>query len=64
MIGRGAAGRRILHSRVFEGETIYFMEQVSKKISAVAKVIQVLDFVKLTDEQILETLDAYQKALA
>lgn len=27
MIIRGAAGRKIPHSRVFEGETLYFMEK-------------------------------------
>lgn len=27
MVIRGAAGRKIPHSRVFEGETLYFMEK-------------------------------------
>lgn len=27
MVVRGAAGRKITHSRVFEGERIYFMEK-------------------------------------
>ena len=27
MVVRGAAGRKIPHSRVFEGETLYFMEK-------------------------------------
>ena len=30
MVVRGAAGRKIPHSRVFEGETLYFMEKGSK----------------------------------
>ena len=32
MVVRGAAGRKILHGRVLAGETLYFMEQGSKKI--------------------------------
>lgn len=31
MVVRGAAGRKIPHSRVFENEEIYFMEKGSKK---------------------------------
>ena len=31
MIIRGAAGRKIPHSRVFKGETLYFMEKGTKK---------------------------------
>ena len=38
MIIRGAAGRKIPHSRVFENEELYFMEKGSAKISAKAKV--------------------------
>ena len=38
MVVRGAAGRKIPHSRVFEGETLYFMEKGTAKISACASV--------------------------
>jgi len=34
MVVRGAAGRKIPHSRVFEGETVYFMEKGTSLISA------------------------------
>lgn len=34
MVVRGAAGRKIPHSRVNEGETLYFMQKGSKRISA------------------------------
>ena len=36
MVVRGAAGRKIPHSRVFHGETLYFMEKGSALISATA----------------------------
>lgn len=36
MVVRGAAGRKIPHSRVFEGEHLYFMEKGSAKITATA----------------------------
>ena len=38
MVVRGAAGRKIPHSRVFEGEKLYFMKKGSKAISARAVV--------------------------
>lgn len=38
MIVRGAAGRKIPHSRVFAGETLYFIEKGSTAISAMAEV--------------------------
>ena len=56
MIIGGAAGRKILHSRVFENETLYFMEKGSKKISAAATVKNVQNFVKLTDSEIKDIL--------
>lgn len=56
MVIRGAAGRKIPHSRVFEEETLYFMEKGSKKITAKAIVSKVENFVKLIDEQIDEVL--------
>lgn len=57
MVIRGAAGRKIPHSRVFKDEILYFMEKGTKKITAKAKVIDVLNFVKLSDEEITKTIE-------
>lgn len=57
MVIRGAAGRKIPHSRVFAGEELYFMEKGSKKITAKAKVKDVQNFVKLTDDEITKTIE-------
>ena len=38
MVVRGAAGRKIPHSRVFVGETLYFMEKGTKQITTKATV--------------------------
>ena len=57
MIIRGAAGRKIPHSRVFAGETLFFMEKGSKKITAKAIVTKVENFVKLNDEEITKTIE-------
>ena len=54
MVIRAAAGRKIPHSRVFEGEKLYFMKKGTAKISATAEVKSVQNFVKLTEEQINE----------
>ena len=56
MIVRGAAGRKIPHSRVFEGERLYFIEKGSAKITATATVKEVQNFVKLSDDEITKTL--------
>lgn len=63
MVIRGAAGRKIPHSRVFENDMLYFMEKGSAKISAKAKVTHVENFVKLSDDEILRTLEANQDKL-
>lgn len=63
MIIRGAAARKIPHSRVFEGETLYFMKKGSKKITAMATVESVQNFVKLSDEDITKTLEANESSL-
>lgn len=57
MIVRGAAGRKIPHSRVFENETLYFMEKGSAKITAAATVLAVQNYVKLSDEEITDILE-------
>lgn len=58
MVVCGAAGRKTLHSRVFEGETLYFMETGSMQISAKAKVKKADNLVKLTDDDITRILEA------
>lgn len=63
MIVRGAAGRKIPHSRVFAGETLYFMEKGTAKITAKAVVKNVDNFVKLTDEEIFKVLEENQSKL-
>ncbi len=60
MIVRGAAGRKIPHSRVFEGEKLYFMEKGTAKITASAKVMNVQNFVKLTEEETSRILEENQ----
>lgn len=63
MIVRGAAGRKIPHSRVFEGETLYFMEKGSGQITVKAKVKMADNYVKLTDEEITKNLEDNQDKL-
>ncbi len=63
MIVRGAAGRKIPHSRVFEGETLYFIKKGSKKILAKAVVKSVQNFTKLSPEEIDSVFEKNQKEL-
>ncbi len=63
MVIRGAAGRKIPHSRVFEGERVYFMEKGSALITATATVKAVQNFVKLTDDEIIKILEENQSKL-
>lgn len=63
MIIRGAAGRKIPHSRVFSNEELYFMEKGSACIAVKAKVKQVQNYVKLTDEEIKHILAENQEKL-
>lgn len=64
MVVRGAAGRKIPHSRVFEGETLYFMEKGTAKISACASVKSVQNYMRLTEDEIVQTLNDNQSKLA
>lgn len=57
MIIRGAAGRKIPHSRVFKDEILYFMEKGSKKIAAKSVVSDVQNFIKLNDEEITKIIE-------
>lgn len=63
MIVRGASGRKIPHSRVFEGESLYLMKKGTRKISAKAKVKSVQNYVKLTEKEIEDTLEKNQSKL-
>lgn len=63
MVVRGAAGRKIPHSRVFEDEVLYFMEKGSGQITATAKVVHVENFVKLAEEDITNVLEERQPKL-
>ena len=38
MVVRGATGRKIPHSRVFAGETLYFMKKGTRSITAAASI--------------------------
>ncbi len=52
MIVRGAAGRKLPHGRVFEGETLYFIENNgSGLIKAKAVVKSVFNSEKMTEEE-------------
>lgn len=63
MVIRGAAGRKIPHSRVFEGELLYFMEKGTGMITAQAVVTSVQNYVKLSDGEITGILEQNQQAL-
>ena len=63
MIVRGAAGRKIPHSRVFEGETLYLMKKGSARITAKATVTGVKNYVRLSEAEIDEVLTGNQDKL-
>lgn len=63
MIVRGAAGRKIPHSRVSENEILYFMEKGTSLISAVTVVKSVKNYVKLTEDEIVKVFDDNQSQL-
>lgn len=63
MVVRGAAGRKIPHSRVLDEEIVYFMEKGTAMIAASAKVKSVQNYVKLTEEEIVKTLSDNQSKL-
>ncbi len=63
MIIRAAAGRKIPHSRVFAGEQLYLMKKGTSKITATATVTKVQNLVKLSEEDIVRTLEENQSKL-
>lgn len=63
MIVRGAAARKIPHSRVYDGEMLYFMEKGTASISACATVKSVQNLVRLTEDEITSVLAGNQNKL-
>lgn len=63
MIVRGAAGRKIPHSRVFDGEKLFFMEKGSGKISVTATVKSVQNYTKLTPDEINSVFEKNKEQL-
>lgn len=57
MVVRGAAGRKIPHSRVELGDTVYFIEKGTKEITTRAKVVNVENYIKLNEEEINTVFD-------
>lgn len=64
MVVRGAAGRKIPHSRVFKGETLYFMEKGTSEIAASATVKSVQNYEKLSEDEINRVFDKNSEQLA
>ncbi|WP_086347345.1 hypothetical protein [Candidatus Enterococcus clewellii] len=64
LIVRGAAGRKLPHSRVFVGETLYFIENNgSGEIKGTAIVKSVFNSEKMTAEESTEILEGKQDQL-
>jgi len=63
MVIRGAAGRKIPHSRIFEGETLYFMQKGTFLISARAVVKSVQNYTGLSPDESLHIIQANQANL-
>lgn len=64
MVIRSAAGRKIPHSRVFEGEILYFMEKGTMDVAAKAVVSDVQNYVKLSEDEINQVFDDNEDKLA
>ena len=63
MVVRGAAGRKIPHSRVNVGEMLYFMEKSTTDIFVRAKVKHVDNYIKLSEDEITTILELNQSKL-
>jgi len=63
MVVRGATGRKIPHSRVFKDELLYLMKKGSAQITAKARIVDVQNYVKLSEEEIDEVLTKNQEKL-
>ena len=64
MVVRSAAGRKIPHSRVFEGEMLYFMEKGTNAVSVMAVVKSVQNYLKLSEEEINQVFANHEEKLA
>lgn len=64
MVVRGAAGRKIPHSRVSVGDTLYFMEKGTASVAAMATVTSVENYVKLSESDINRIFDENADKLA
>ena len=64
LIVRGAAGRKLPHSRVFKGEKLYFIENDGSGLIKGTGVVKNVDnLVKLTDEESRSIIAERQKQL-
>jgi len=63
MVVRGAAGRKIPHSRVFAGETIYFIKKGTGLVTATATVKDVQNYVNLSEKETTKILEDNQNKL-
>lgn len=63
MFIRNAIGKVTPRSQIIEGESLYFMQKGSRKITATASVKSVLNLEDLTEEEITETLAKNQGKL-
>lgn len=63
MIIRAAAGRKIPHSRVFEGEKLYLIKKGTGLITVIAEVKKVQNYVKLSEDEIISILSENQDKL-
>lgn len=63
MIIRAAAGRKIPHSKVFEGEKLYLIKKGTGLITVIAEVKKVQNYVKLSEDEIISILSENQDKL-
>ncbi len=64
MLIRGADGRKLPHSRVFVDDELYFFEKNSKAINYKARVLDVHNYTKLTNQEIDKILEDNKDKLA
>lgn len=63
MVIRAAAARKLPHSRVFDGETLYFIKKGTGMISAKANVVSVQNYTKLPLDESLKIIEDNQNKL-
>lgn len=57
MVMRASDGRKIPHSRVFIDEKLYFMDKKTKQLVVSAEVLDVQNYVKLSNEDMNEIIE-------